>query len=444
VLGVDIGSTNSKVVVIDREGRVAARLSQPTPRGKLDRRVAATELLVMLESMIIQACGEQYGVQAIAIAGVGEDGVLVDSRMAPLAPALAWFDPLRVQAFRAFQAQLSAGRDLGVADEPSRTLAGWYWARQQPGAERAITWLALTDFAASHWAGTPFMSDTLAARTGAWEVRAGRWVEDRVTLCLGSMDLLPPVRRTGDCVGELRSAALQAAGVLLDGAKVVVGGHDHPIGGWGVSQMQAGAILDSMGTAEVVVAQVAQAINRSEEVDVCAGIRSHGTTLLSVQELSRNVAWASEDPQLEVALRAIITGSQAPDEYVQSDCFIPGGRGGVAPRFTAQAPRRVLSRASAVAGALSRLGNASVEQVARHMRPDVTVLCAGGWARSRGWIDLKRALGSRDIRVVAEPEVTAVGAALLCAEAIGWHLDASVALSGDAAPTPGLRSKIPC
>ncbi|EKG40173.1 Xylulo kinase [Pseudomonas syringae pv. avellanae str. ISPaVe013] len=391
----------------------------------------AMKLLMMLESMIIQACGERYGVRAIAIAGVGEDGVLVDAHMVPLTLALAWFDPLRAQAFGAFQAQLSADVDLGVADEPSRTLAGWHWARHQPGAQHASAWLALTDFVASHWAGTPFMSDTLAARTGAWDVRAGRWVEPRVRLCLGSMDLLPKVRRTGDCIGSLRSSALQAAGVLFEDARVVVGGHDHPIGGWGVSQMQPGAILDSMGTAEVVVAQATLRITRGENVDVCAGIRSHGTTLLSVQELSRNVAWASEDPEVKVALRAIITGSQTPDEYVQSDCFVPGGRGGVAPMFTDQVPRRALSRASAVAGALSRLGNASVEQVAQHMAPDALVFCAGGWARSRGWIDLKRSLGSREIKVVAEPEVTAVGAALLCAQAVGWDLDAEVALAAD-------------
>lgn len=430
VLGVDIGSTNTKVVVLDGSGRVVARRSRPTPRGTSDLSVPALQLLVSLEDMIIEACGSAYGIQAIAIAGIGEDGVLVDSKLVPLVPALAWFDPRRTAIFSDIEPLLVARGDIGVATDASRTLTGWRWAKKQPGTEAAHTWLALTDYAACVWTATAFMSDTLAARTGAWDVNQAAWLDDRVTLCLGSSELLPPVRKTGELIGALNSQRLSQAGVVLVGAVVVAGGHDHPLGGWGVAQMSPGAVLDSMGTAEVVVAQSLVPVPPGAGLDTAAGIGGNKRTLLTVQELNRNVDWASQDVEVKQALRMIISGELEPDGYIDSDCFTPGGCGGAYPSFSAGAPAHPVSRASAVAGALCRAGNAAVERVAQHMPASASLYCAGGWARSPGWIRLKQSLSRHDVQVIAEPEVTAVGAALLAAAAVDCHLDASVALSG--------------
>nr|WP_257230413.1 FGGY family carbohydrate kinase [Pseudomonas sp. SbOxS1] len=430
-MGVDIGSTNSKVVVVDMSGGVVSRCSRPTPRGTSDLSVSAEGLLEILEEMVIEACGAQYGIQAIAIAGIGEDGVLVDAKMMPLVPALAWFDPRRNAIFEKIAPLLAPNVEMGVATDPSRALAGWVWAKEQPNTESAQTWLALTDFAASRWAETPFMSDTLAARTGAWDVNAGAWDISRVNLCLGSASYLPPVRKTGDVIGELRSRRLAEAGVVLPGAVVVAGGHDHPIGGWGVSQMHRGAVLDSMGTAEVVVAQASTPVSGNADLDVAQGIRGNVRTLLTVQELNRNVDWASQDAEVKRALRMIISGRLKPDSYLSSDCFIPGGPGGSCPSFSLDSPSCAVSRASAVAGALSRAGNNAVRRVAQYMPAGAAIYCAGGWARSPGWIRLKQLLSDKELRVIAEPEVTAVGAALLAAAAIDCQLDAGAALSGD-------------
>lgn len=124
VLGVDIGSTNSKVVVVDMSGGVVSRCSRPTPRGTSYLSVSAEGLLETLEDMVIEACGAHYGIQAIAIAGIGEDGVLVDARLMPLVPALAWFDPRRNAIFEKIAPHVAPGADLGVATDPSRSLAG--------------------------------------------------------------------------------------------------------------------------------------------------------------------------------------------------------------------------------------------------------------------------------------------------------------------------------
>ncbi|WP_437773552.1 FGGY family carbohydrate kinase [Arthrobacter sp. KNU40] len=442
VCGIDIGSTNLKVVALDRSGLVVARAKQTTPRNRSDLSIDAQGILDAVEDMIIKVCGPDYIVAAVASAGVGEDGVLVDSNRKPLGRALAWFDPRRTRLFEALEPRLPTSEGIGVTTNPSHTIIGWLWSSQQDQNGNASAWAAITDFASCCWSRKSFICDTLAARTAAWDVKTRTWLTDRVEMTLGSSDLLPEVFRTGEPVGLLHSPRLSKAGVLATTAIVVAGGHDHPIGGWGVDQLHPGAILDSMGTAEVVVAQSPIAnVLRSSGCDVAPGILSQGSTLLTVTEFARNVQWISQDPAVAAAFGAIVTGSQKPDDYLYSDTFIPGGQGGVRPRYAANAPAAALSRASAAAGALARTGGAAIQAVASRMPTGAPVYVAGGWARSKGWIDIKMAVIGTDVQVIPEPEVTAVGAALLAARAVNWGTPARTALSfgsttSDLAPLP--------
>ena len=101
VCGVDIGSTNTKVIALDPRGVVVARGRRTTPRAAAGAAVDALALLAVIEEMILEICSGTYTVHAVCVAGVGEDGVLVDEGLSPITAALAWFDPLRVDVFAA-------------------------------------------------------------------------------------------------------------------------------------------------------------------------------------------------------------------------------------------------------------------------------------------------------------------------------------------------------
>jgi xylulokinase len=436
VLGVDIGSTTVKVVALDTTGRVVARVHRATPRPAGDPTIDAEYLFDLVEQMAIQACGRHFAATAACVAGVGEDGILVDDAMQPLAGALAWFDSRRGELFHALQPLLEPATGLGTATDAARTLVGWLWARSQPGSDRAAAWLALTDFVSCRWSRTAFLSDTLAARTGAWHPATRTWHTGRIQVTLGSAELLPPVLRTGQVVGELRSPRLREAGVLAPEAIVIAGGHDHPVGGWGVHQLYPGAILDSMGTAEVVVAQTpAPPGPAAPAIDISPGIHnSAGATVLRVEELARNMQWACEDPAVADALKRMISGDMAPDGYLLSPAFVPGAAGGLPPRYDTHAPTDPVSRASAVLGAMAELGGRAIADVQALARPGAPICTAGGWARSRGWIEAKQTVTGMTARIIAEPEVTAVGAALLAARALGWNTDVTTALAPQEAP----------
>lgn len=192
-----------------------------------------------------------------------------------------------------------------------------------------------------------------------------------------------------------------------------------------------GVVLDSMGTAEVVVAQSrVPGLERAATLDVAPGIQSPGTTVLRVEELGRNVRWASQDPAVAEQLAAVLSGRTSPEPVLQSGYFMPGNRGGGRPSYAANAPRDPLARASAVLGAMALRGREAVDAVRQCTTDCSGTLLAGGWVRSPGWLAIKSDVNGCDVAVIEEPEVTAVSAALLAAQARGWTVDPARALSG--------------
>jgi sugar (pentulose or hexulose) kinase len=430
--GVDIGSTNIKVVAIDPDGVVVGRASRPTPRGEDGVSIEGTLLLATVEMLVSELCGDSLEIHAICCAGVGEDGMLVDAQLRPLTPALAWFDPRRQGIFRDLRPELTDDDTFDAPTDPARTMIGWAWARRQVHDAGASTWVAVADFPAVSWTRQPFLSDTLASRTGAWRSGDRTWSSERVALTLGDHAQLPPVISGGEIVGGVDSPVLQAAGVLADDVLMVSGGHDHPLGGWGVGLSSPGAILDSMGTAEVVVAQsVAPAVRRTPEIDIAPGIRSAKAIALRVEELSRNVAWASQDPEVATAIRHLLEGTMLPEPILDAGYFLPGHRGGGAPSYALDAPRDPRARASAVLGALAYAGREAIEAVCGEVEARGGVLLAGGWARSPGWVTIKETVNGYVADCVPEPEVTAVAAALLAAAARGWSPDPEIAFGSN-------------
>ena len=81
-------------------------------------------------------------------------------------------------------------------------------------------------------------------------------------------------------------------------------------------------------------------------------------------------------------------------------------------------------------GALAHVGRDAVDAVRAGMAGSSEVRLAGGWARSPGWVEIKSSVNGYRTPAITEPEVTAVGAALLAARARGWQIDPATAFGG--------------
>jgi xylulokinase len=403
--GVDIGTTNLKVTLIDEACRALWTRVVPTPRAS-DQYGVATDpdaVLGVVEELIAEGClsaGEGRLLAAISTTGVGEDGLCLDDALRPLSLAIPWFDERAKGEAERISASAEETPKAGVRMDSSRSGAKWLWMLEhQPEVlNQAGYWVALTDYPLIKWSGRPFMSETLAARTGCFDVESRRWIPLLLRTCAAPP--LPEVLRAGIAVGTLREGRLVDAGVATERTLIVAGGHDHPIAASAIRRIEPNARIDSIGTANVVYGETPQTRINDFHPILCfvPPVRATGGLgCLGVFEFSNAVR------PLERALRSVlampsISGDPLPADGPDSD--------------DVSKVRRLLERACFQAKRMfSAMDDLGV--------PPAPTYATGGWSRSGSFLKLRASVYGAPITVLGEQEPSVVGAALLAAEATG-------------------------
>ncbi|WP_188910327.1 FGGY family carbohydrate kinase [Aureimonas endophytica] len=411
--GLDIGSTNLKAVLADASGRVRWAKAVATPRIEADGAVAtsAEALLGAAETLILEgwrATGAGAPLAAVATAGVGEDGLALTPDLVPAAPALPWFDERASAEAEELAAGSAASPRLGLAVDRFRTAAKWLWlARHRTEASnKDALWVALTDYPAIAWSGRPFMSETLAARTAAYDVYRRAW--DAPMLEAARAPRLPATVAAGTVLGPLRPGPLRDAGAADAETLVVAGGHDHPVAASYIRRFEPGAVIDSMGTAEVVYGEsAAPARPRLDprlafSVPVLGG---PGLACLGVLEFAATLAPYREGPHGDLVAAFLAgerpAGGASPGEAPD----------GAAPPVAALDRDRALA---ATAAAIAGLVRASADLIGA-IGATGDLYTTGGWSRSDAFLRLRAEAFARPIFRFDEDELTGAGAALIAA-----------------------------
>lgn len=394
--GLDIGSTNVKAVLAGEDGRTLWVKSVPTPRvdDGLGTTTDATVLIGLLEDLIIEgwrAVGGGKPLAAIAAAGIGEDGVCAGGQMQSLGLVIAWFDKRAMAEVARFRDAFHFTR----VDFHS-TAGKWMWMRQHRPQEigGARLWIALADYASSLWCGAPFMSETLAARTGCYDLFNRCWSAE--ALAFAGAPPLPRLLKTGEVAGTAGAGRLREAGAVSSATLIVAGGHDHPIASSAILRLDPQARIDSLGTANAIYGETrapAAMIDESLETTIPA-MCGPGLAVVGVTEFALTL----EKHFSRDAVRAILALPRlpgAPDPQGDDE---------------ASRIRRVLEE-------MALRGRNFLRCFDRAGVPRGSLYATGGWARSNALMELRASVFRDPITVVDEPELVGLGAALLALEA---------------------------
>lgn len=404
--GVDIGTTNLKITLIDEEFRVLWKRVVATPRTSDEYGIATDPDAVLraIENLIVEGCLSVSAsglLAAISTTGVGEDGFCVDGKLRPLSPAIPWFDGRAKDQAERISESAEETPKAGIKMDPSRSGSKWLWMREhQPEVlKRAAYWVAIADYPLIKWSGRPFMSETLAARTGCFDVEYRRWISTLLSRC--SAPPLPEVLRAGVAVGSLRNGALVEAGVGTEKTLIVAGGHDHPVAASAIRRIEPDARVDSIGTANVVYGETRQTAISAFHPCLCfvPPVRAvNGLGCLGVFEFSNAVK------PLEAALRSVLAMPSIPGE--------PLAESNQPKLDDVLNVRRLLEHAcfqsKRMFSAMDALGV-----------PSAATYVTGGWSRSNSFLKLRASVYGAPIILLGEQEPSVVGAALLAAEASG-------------------------
>ncbi|MDX6215076.1 MAG: hypothetical protein QOG99_660 [Frankiales bacterium] len=264
VAGVDLGTTMSKALLRTPDGEQLALVEartpwKTTPDGgtELDAECFVGLAVELLHRAYEQAAASApLWVSAVAVAGLAESGVLLDGSGGPLTPVVAWFDRRGTRQIESIAVRnkhfgVPFVRRTGLPLDCQASVAKLLWFVDN-GLELtpAHRWLSMPEYVVHRLGGELVHEPSLASRTGLLDQATGApWTEGAEELGLPPT-LLPARQPYGESVGTLAHTGLPA---YLQGAALVVGGHDHAVAAIGVGATGPDELFNSTGTADVVV-----------------------------------------------------------------------------------------------------------------------------------------------------------------------------------------------
>ncbi|NED97401.1 hypothetical protein G1H11_19060 [Phytoactinopolyspora alkaliphila] len=257
LLGLDVGTTNCKAMVMSVDGRCLGLGSVPTPwtRVATGAEAPAADLLDAVlgaASDALDQAGVTGRVLGVGVTGLAEAGVLLGRDGQPVAPVIAWYDTRGGEHAGELSAAMGARAfssitGLKLTDRPS--IFKYRWMVRDLGIGGMGTrWLSVPEWVA-HALGADQLSEaSLAGRTGMFDVIGGRHSAPMLEWAGAPPDLLADLAVAGEAFGY----AGPDTGALA-GAAITVAGHDHVAAGVGLGATGPGDLLDSCGTSEALI-----------------------------------------------------------------------------------------------------------------------------------------------------------------------------------------------
>ena len=271
--GIDIGSTTLKAVLYDDSGDLVASGTRPTER--FTPYPDHPEWTVWQPEQIWGGCaaamkdavaqvGDPRNIKAVAVTGMGMDGVPIDEKGDWLYPFISWHDPRTEAQLNWWIDNIGAEKSFGVGGGTlwrfNTALRLLWMAEHEPEIlVRTDKWLLIEDFLNFMLCGVRATDYSMASCTLLFDQTTRDWSDELLTKASIDRRLLCDTHPSGTPLGEVTAAAAKVTG-LPEGTPVILGGHDYLCGALPVGAFKPGVVLDVTGTWEIVLATIPEPI----------------------------------------------------------------------------------------------------------------------------------------------------------------------------------------
>lgn len=265
LLGLDVGTTGCKALVLGVDGRVLAYAYREYPFEYPKAGWAELNPLRVwhaVQETVREAAGQAGGdkIQALSISSHGESITPVGACGQPLHNTIASLDTRTAPYVKVWEERFGRERIqrmTGIPLHHKHSINRLMWLRDnRPDVYRsAWKFLCYEDFILLRLGLEPVIGASLAARTMAYDPETGTWSPEILSLAGVDAGRLPRVQPAGRVVGEIPESVAEDLG-LGQGVLAVTGGHDQPCGALGAGIVQEGPAVDSLGTVEALTAVV--------------------------------------------------------------------------------------------------------------------------------------------------------------------------------------------
>ena len=440
-LGIDVGTSATKAVILASDGTVVARSRVPHP---LARGAGAGRADPSAWRTSITAAVHELAPHTATVRGVGMDthcptALLLDATGEPLAAGITWDHAGLAEPTAQLIAALEPAhrRLLGNHLMPATAMGAAHRLLQtiEPEAAAAASTFGLAGTWLGQWlTGERAIDPTQASYTGLMASTDGscRWLVDVLHRLGIPPEQLPPVRPSLSVLGPLLTTAAATLG-LPQGIPVMVGSGDTPAASYALGTEPGGRPLLIMGTTHVVSNALAVPDPRAkalQRVDVHAGRWLINGVINGGDALAEGAARLGYG-QGDIAVEALVGNAfqTRPDQMADAPVFIPHTRPERGPLWFAE-PRTALLGAipdpaapAAARGVVEGVLFADRMIIESCIAADQrTLYVSGAFGFEPEMPQLLADILDRDILVVDESHLPAIGAAAMCVEVLDGHV----------------------
>ncbi len=435
-IGIDLGSTNIKAAIYDKDFQLLSRQSRPVEYIRengfveFDAERYCQELFSLLSSMAKQTGIRE--VTQIAFTGQAESLVVLDKNGKPLMNAISWMDERSAeecsQLAERFSPQVCEAVTGQMAVLPTWPATKILWLKHhRPEVyENAATYMLLKDYIVYCLTGVKKADMSIATFSFYFDIYNKCYWQPMLEAIGISEAQLPPLCEPCSVAGVLLPEIAQSWGIA-PGTEVNVGTLDHFAGMIGTGNIAPGGITLSTGTVMALAAMSAEPAPKSSGIAMHYGFLPDTHVMLPVAESGgvslewfRRTCMGTTD--YDTMNREL--GKRQPSELL----FLPYLVGTNAPEFDADAAgafwglrqeHDAIDMAGAVMEGVSFVLRKNCDHMRRAGLSPTAIIATGGGAKSPIWCQLQADITGLPVRIPGEKEAACLGAAMIAAVAAG-------------------------
>ena len=420
-LGIDLGSTNIKAAIYDKDFRLIDRQSRPVSYIRengfveFDAFVYCQELIGLLQQMVREN-GVTH-IRELAFTGQAESLVVLGADGKPLMNAISWMDERSnaeceelSKQFNPTVCEAVTGQMAVLPTWPATKIL-WLKHNRPEIYKNAATYMLLKDYVVYCLTGEKKADMSIATFSFYFDIYNKVYWRDMLRAIGISESQLPPLAEPCSVAGTLLPELAEKLEVNPD-AKVNVGTLDHFAGMVGTGNIQPGGITLSTGTVMALATMCGKPAPKSCGIAMHYGFLPDTHVMLPVAEsggvslewFRRSCMGATSYDEMNAEL-----AKRQPNELL----FLPYLVGTNSPEFDTQAngvfwglrqEHDAIDMAGAVMEGVSFVLRKNCDYIAKNGLAPTAIIATGGGAKSPIWCQLQADITGLPVVIPTEKE----------------------------------------
>ena len=442
VIGVDLGTSSVKVLLVNRNGEVVQEISKSYPliQEKSGYSEQDPEQWVMrtteaLSEVIASFNGDIADIEGISFSGQMHGLVILDCNKQLLRNAILWNDTRTTEQCQQIYEIIGKERLIQITQNVALegfTLPKLLWVKQfeTETFEKISTFLLPKDYLRYRMTGHIGMDYSDAAGTLLLDINTNEWSKEICDKLGINSSICPPLVESSNYVGNITKEFAEKTG-LSESVKVFAGGADNACGAIGAGILSEGKTLCSIGTSGVVLSY-----EESNTRDFGGRVHyfNHGKenayyTMGVTLAAGYSLSWFKEKFASNESLNNFVSGIDKVPAGSHGLLFTPYIVGERTPYPDADIRGSFIGIDSAhtkdhfvraVIEGITFSLNESIEIFRVSGKTIDTVVSIGGGAKNETWLQIQADIFNANIVKLASEQGPGMGAAILAAYGCGW------------------------